>query len=323
MSFPSLLRNQRRASSHLTEGPNAPLSAGICVASAALALATIACTLKAAPPERQLPFPVSVEWLAQHVNDPGLVLIHVGDKAEYDTEHLPAAQFLQRQEISTPGGSFPILEMPPMTQLQQAFESLGVGDDSTVVVYFGKDWVTPAARVVLTLDYMGLGDRATMLDGGLPAWSTAGHETTSEVTPAKPGRLTPRRRDDIIVDLAWIRAHLARPDVALVDARTPNFYRGESAGSAARAGHLPGASNIPFSSVVDDSLKFKDRSMLEKLLRDAGVGKDRMDVTYCHIGQQASLVYLVARMLGYDARMYDGSFTEWASKPDLTVEKPQ
>jgi thiosulfate/3-mercaptopyruvate sulfurtransferase len=79
--------------------------------------------------------------------------------------------------------------------------------------------------------------------------------------------------------------------------------------------------NIPFTAVVDASLRLKDKATLQSLFSQAGVKPNQMVVTYCHIGQQASLLYLVARYLGFDARMYDGSFTEWSSRPELPVEK--
>jgi thiosulfate/3-mercaptopyruvate sulfurtransferase len=264
---------------------------------------------------------VTVDWLAQHLQDPDLVLLHVGEPQEYQAGHLPGAQYLARQAISTPAGSFPVLEMPPVAQLQDTFEKLGISDNSRVVVYFGKDWVTPAARVIVTLDYLGLGHRASLLDGGMPAWISAGKPTTSERTQNSRGLLHPRTRDDVVVDAAWVRARLKDPNLALVDARTPEFYKGESAGMASRAGHIPGAVNIPFSATVEESLKLKDRAALETVFAQAGVKPGQTVVTYCHIGQQASLVYLVARSLGFAARLYDGSFTEWASNPASAVEK--
>ncbi len=272
-------------------------------------------------PEAPASLVVTADWLAQHLQDPDLVLLHVGEPQEYEAAHIPGAQYLQRQAISTPSGSFPVLELPPVEQLQDAFEKLGIGDDSRIVVYFGKDWVTPAARVILTLDYLGLGRRTSLLDGGMPAWLSAGKGTTKEQTQKTRGHLRPRRRDDIVVDAPWVRARLQDPSVALVDARAKEFYKGESAGMASRAGHIPGAVNIPFSATVEESLKLKDRAALEALFALSGVRPGQTVVTYCHIGQQASLLYLVARSLGYEARMYDGSFTEWASKPSYPVEK--
>jgi thiosulfate/3-mercaptopyruvate sulfurtransferase len=266
-------------------------------------------------------FLVSVPWLSEHLDDGNLVLLHVGQRPEYDAGHIRGARFISLQEISTPSGTFPPMQMPPAAQLKEAFEKLGVSDNSRVVVYTGKDWISPTARVILTLHYLGLGDRTSMLDGGMPAWTAAGNPATAEVTNPAPGRITPKIREDVIVDLAWVQARLKQPEIALLDARTPNFYRGESAGSAARAGHIPGAVNLPFSSVLEgESLKFKDKRALAARFRDAGVRQDQTVVTYCHIGQQASLLYLAARYLGLDARMYDGSYTEWSSKPELPVE---
>ena len=113
---------------------------------------------------------VSTEWVAKHLNDDALVLLHVGDKDEYLAAHIPGAQFVALADISTPRGQGLALELPPVDQLKATFERLGVTDKSRVVVYFGKDWVTPTARVFMTLDYLGLGDRTSILDGGLPAW---------------------------------------------------------------------------------------------------------------------------------------------------------
>src|SRR6266581_7843739 len=102
---------------------------------------------------------VTTDWLAKHLNDDSLVLLQVGERKDYDAEHVPGAQFIQLSDISTPRGQGLILELPLVDQLKATFEKLGVTDKSRVIVYFSKDWVTPTARVFMTLDYLGLGDR--------------------------------------------------------------------------------------------------------------------------------------------------------------------
>src|SRR5256885_1796428 len=124
----------------------------------------------AADPGVQESLIVSTEWLAKHLNDADLVLLQVGDKKEYDATHIKGAQYIQTADISTPRGSGLILELPPVDQLKATFEKFGVTDKSRIIVYFSKDWVTPTSRVYFTLDYLGLGDRSSILDGGLPAW---------------------------------------------------------------------------------------------------------------------------------------------------------
>ena len=106
---------------------------------------------------------VTTDWVAKHLNDKSLVLLQVGDKKEYDAAHIPGAQFIQLSDISTPRGQGLILELPPVEQLKATFEKFGVSDNSRIVIYFSKDWVTPSARVYFTLDYLGLGDRTSIL----------------------------------------------------------------------------------------------------------------------------------------------------------------
>lgn len=266
---------------------------------------------------------VSSEWLATHLNDDSLVLLQVGDKDEYLAGHIPGAQFITMPDISTPRGSGLTLELPAVTQLQTAFEKLGVTDKSRVVIYFGKDWVSPTTRVFFTLDYLGLGDRTSILDGGLPAWRAAGKPVTTVLTEAKLGHFTPHPNPTLVVDATWVTANLNRPGVVILDARASKFYSGAEAGSMPRAGHIPKARNIPFSSVVDDSNRFKSVGALSELFKAAGVKAGDSLTSYCHIGQQASVLYFAARYLGYEAHLYDGSFEDWSRRPELPVEKSE
>jgi thiosulfate/3-mercaptopyruvate sulfurtransferase len=267
---------------------------------------------------------VSTEWVAKHLNDDSLMLLQVGDKDEYLSGHIPGAQFVSLTDISTPRGQGLVLELPSVDQLKAAFEKLGVNDKSRIVVYFGKDWVTPTARVFITLDYLGLGDRTSILDGGLPAWRAEGRPVTAELREPKRGSFTPRPNTKLVVDAAWVSANLNKPGVAILDARAAKFYTGAEAGQMPRAGHIPSAKNIPFSSVVEDPTnKFKSVEALRGLFNTAGVKQRDTVTTYCHIGQQASLLYFVARYLGYEAHLYDGSFEDWSHRPELPVEKSE
>ncbi len=269
------------------------------------------------------PLIVSTEWLAQHLKDDSLVLLQVGDKSEFTVAHIPGAQFIQLADISTPRGQGLALELPEVAQLQATFEKLGVSDKSRIVVYFSKDWVTPTTRVFFTLDYLGLGDRTSILDGGLPAWRAEKRPVTTEGAIPRMGHLTPRPNKQLVVDAVWVKNNLNNPGVMILDARASKFYTGEDAGRMPRGGHIPGAKNIPFESVVEDSNKFKSVESLRQLFSAAGVKKGDSVATYCHIGQQASLLYFVARYLGYDAHLYDGSFEDWSRRTELPVQKSE
>ena len=176
----------------------------------------------------------------------------------------------------------------------------------------------------MTLDYLGLGDRTSILDGGLPAWRAEERAVTAEVRQVKPGSFTPHPNAELVVDAAWVNANLNKPGVAILDARAAKFYTGEDAGQMPRGGHIPLTKSIPFSTLVDDKTnKFKSPDAFRTLFGTAGVRENDSVATYCHIGQQASLLYFVARYLGYDAHLYDGSFQDWSNRSELPVEKSE
>ncbi len=275
---------------------------------------------QAANPGRE-PFLVDPAWLSGHLGDPSLVILHLGRPADFSEGHIPHARFVSLDQISTPHGQGLMLQMPALEQLKDAFEELGVSDDSRIILYAGApNGLTQAARAFVTLDYAGLGDRTSILDGGLTAWRDAGFPVTDTVEPPHRGSLsvTPR---PVVVDIDWVRANLSNPDVAIVDARTAEYYRGEPE-RYSRPGHIEGAYSVPFSSVtVPESATFKSAVELRQIFRDAGVPDGSRVVTYCHIGQQASLVYFIARYLGYDTQLYDGSFEEWSAAPNAPVTR--
>jgi thiosulfate/3-mercaptopyruvate sulfurtransferase len=289
------------------------------VAGLAACLSVVAATSVAAGPVRSS-MVVTTAWVSDHLRDPGLVLLHVGEKKDYDEGHLPGAQWFPREAFGVRDADSGLtLQLPPATALVARLESLGVSDTSRVVLYFGTDWVTPTARAYFTLDYLGLGDRTSIMDGGLPAWRAEHRAVTTDVVAPPRGRLIPHLRPELVASLDEIRATIGKSATALIDSRLPRFFDGTDPGSMPRAGHIPGARNLPFSTLIDADNRLKDVESLRRLYSDAGADGSRPVVTYCHIGQQASLGYFVARYLGFSARLYDGSFEEWSRLKELPV----
>lgn len=267
---------------------------------------------------------VSPAWLADHLRDPNLVLLHVGDAGAYAKGHIPGAQLAGLYDLSLRAHDGLRLEMLPADQLHAKLIALGVSDDSRIVLYYDSlGGVTQTTRLMLTLDRAGLGDRSSMLDGGLAAWTRAGHPTSTDVPAPRAGKLSPLTIRPIVVDADFVRARLDTPGVRIVDGRTTAFYSGEQTGGTAEArhktGHIAGAGSVPFTSVVNESLEWKTSAELRALLDQAGVKPGDTVVAYCHIGQQATAALFAARVLGHAVLLYDGSFEDWSKRPDAPV----
>lgn len=260
------------------------------------------------------PLLVTPQQLARELDDPNLVLLQVGPRDNYEAGHIPGARLIQMQDLAAPrteGGL--ALELPSEAELRQRLERLGIGNPSRIVVIPGADWASPATRIIWTLQTAGLGARTRLLDGGSEAWRRAGLPLTQDVPAApKPGRLTLPADRAIVVDHAWVQANLKSPRVRLIDGRAPIFYDGPGMPEHnQKAGHIPGARNIPFNTLMSDSLQVLPKEELRRIFTAAGVQPGDTVVAYCHIGQQATVVLFSARLLGHPIKLYDGSFTDW------------
>ena len=278
-------------------------------------------------PKAQAPTPsllVSGDWLAQHLRDSNLVLLHVGDRAEYDAGHIPGARYITQRDVSISSEDHEhglMLEMPSADSLKAMLEKLGISNGSRVIVYYGNDWISPSTRVLFTLANAGLGDRSSLLDGGMQQWIAAGRPVTKEVPALRVGVLSPLHLQNLVVDAAWVQKHLRAKGYAIVDGRSASFYDGVEA-TGPRKGHIPGARSVPFTEVADDKLRIKKVEDLRVIFDKAGVQPTDTVVGYCHIGQQATAMLFAARLLGHPVRLYDGSMQEWSRRSDLPIEAP-
>jgi thiosulfate/3-mercaptopyruvate sulfurtransferase len=268
---------------------------------------------------------VTSDWLATQLDNPKLVLLHIGEKPEYDAGHIAGARFLELRDISTlptRDETQLALEMLPADQLRQNLEKLGISDDSRIIIYYGNDWVSPSTRALLTLQYAGLASRASILDGGMQEWKKS-HPLTTEVPAApKPGKLTPRPTLPLVVDADFVKSHIRTPGYTIVDARNTMFYDGpihDPGGTDAMGhprekivpSHVPGSVNIVFESVFDDTNHLLPEARLREMFTQAGVKPNDTVVAYCHVGQQATALLFAAEALGYNVKLYDGSFQDW------------
>jgi thiosulfate/3-mercaptopyruvate sulfurtransferase len=263
---------------------------------------------------------VSPEWLSQHLNDPDIVVVNVvSNRREYAGGHIPGARMLWFGALA-PSNPDLTSELPPVAQLDSIVESLGISNNSRIVVY-GAQLGPAAGRAYMTLDYLGLGDRTALLDGGFNVWKERGLATSTDVPTVKRGKFTPKLNSSAVVTGDFVNANLDKPGVKILDARTPNFYNGEGGGMP-RPGHIPSAGNVPFTSLLDEKGMLKSRAAITEMLANAGVKPGDHVVTYCHIGQQGSFLYFASRYAGYQTSLYDGSFEDWSGRSELPLVGP-
>jgi thiosulfate/3-mercaptopyruvate sulfurtransferase len=282
---------------------------------------------KEKPPAVRSEMIVSTAWLAGRLNDPKIVVLHVArERSHYDGGHIPGARFVGWGEITATRDGVPN-ELAPVADLQKLFERLGIGDDARIVLY-GDNSGLSAARAYFTLDYLGHGARAALLDGGPEKWKAERRAISTDLVETKTARFTPRVRAsavtnlDVVRDLSWTAVNVISPSVALIDARPVDEYTGAKPGDGVpRAGHIPGAASVFWMQNVMSKENPALRSVpaLRKLYEEAGAQHGRTVVAYCRTGGQASHTYFTLKYLGYDVVMYDGSFFEWSNTEGTPV----
>jgi thiosulfate/3-mercaptopyruvate sulfurtransferase len=258
---------------------------------------------------------VSTQWLADHLKDPNIVVLQVGaamgpERAGYDAGHIPGARLLAPGDFMEGEDA----ELPSPEKLKETFEKLGVSDDSRVVVY-ATDWYPMAARVYYTLDYMGHGGQMALLDGGLVAWKAEKRPLETAEPKVARGRLTPHVHPEVRAMMDQVKKISAQDGTAelLVDSRPMKRYTD---------GHIAGAVDLYWGETVVDEKNnpvFLPPDKLKELFAARGIKAGQKLVTYCEVGLQASHNYFVAKYLGYDAAMYDGSIHQWRHVNNLPL----
>ena len=225
---------------------------------------------------------VTPAWLAEHASDANLVILHAGAAAEYQAAHIAGARLVTQADISAAAADSNglSLELPSAAVLHDQLEALGISNTSRIVVEYAQGQIQAATRIIFTLDAAGLGDKVSLLDGGLSAWTKEGRTVTAEATPSKTGALAALKMQPHIVDAAFIQAHAATPGYDLIDARATNFYDGSQAGAAQGAKtasmillRLPGEVRDVFREWLLRYFPDRVRHVLN-LVRDTRGGKD-------------------------------------------------
>lgn len=267
---------------------------------------------------------VNTGWLAAHLNTPGLVILQIGktDKA-YKKDHIPGAHYVAWKDLVVDRNGVPN-ELPNLEDLVKLTRRLGITSRSHIVVY-DDDSGVQAARAYVTLDYLGLGDQTSLLDGQWKKWSEEKRSVSAEVPKPTPSEFTPKPNPGIIVSLQKVRGlsqektAVKGSPVALIDARPPAQYSGKTPGEdIKRGGHIPGAVNVfaKDNYVTKENPTFKSVDELRSLYDRVIADPKEPAVTYCRSGVQASLAYFTLKYLGYNAKLYDGSYSQWSSHPD-------
>jgi thiosulfate/3-mercaptopyruvate sulfurtransferase len=256
---------------------------------------------------------VTPSELAAALKDPTTIVVAVGNSEdEFTAGHIRGARFVLYDQIAIDANGLSS-ELPPVSDLRTVMSSLGISDTSKVIIYGAA---IPAARMFFTLDYLGH-PSARILNGGLNAWKANGGAI--EISPpakVAAGSFTPKPHPEKVVTADWIKERLSSEKMRLLDARPDNEFTGADGGMSGAhvKGHLPDAQQLVWNTLLDSTGKYLPDAELKKKFDAIGATETRPLVSYCMIGMRASVTYFVARHLGYDARLYDGSIVDWTRR---------
>jgi thiosulfate/3-mercaptopyruvate sulfurtransferase len=265
---------------------------------------------------------VSTDWLARNLSDRSVVVLVV-DRTDsaYRAGHVPGARFVPYATFGETVNGI-LLELPSPDSLRSLFESVGVSNASHVVLT-GRPLVV--TRAFYTLSYLGLA-HVSALNGGFTKWKRESRPVETAAPTVARGNITPAPHPEIVAKAQWVLDRVGKPGYSFIDTRTDSEYLGLTTRGGLRSlGHLDGARRLEWQTAFTDSTEFSPKSIEElgTLWRERVVPGDTV-VAYCYIGYRASGTYFISRLLGYPAKLYDGSYDEWAklNYPTVTTVTP-